>query len=246
MLNTYTLLYCRDEEDVFGNFLFFESVREGFPESNITVISNANEDHFNEQAKELCESISANYIIFPDECTHHGLIDHLLKTETQPFYLIDPDTIWYSPMPQEYDAAIAGRYISAFFDVYHNANTFPRLHTSCLYLDPIRIRTQLDAAERNFEFNPVDPALFHLDDVWYRHDTLSKMYGLLKCVNEVEVFDEEVNKKFSHLFCGTHLSLVGKSIRELKEANYKVRQDRNYARQMQMMQEEYFTNNPWI
>ena len=182
MLTVYTLLYCRANEDKEGNFIFFDSVRKGFPNAQINVYSNANSKEFNKKAKSKCESIDANFIELKDEIQHYYFIEHILNAKNKPFYIIDPDTVWFDEMPLKFDADIAGRYIPNFYDKYSDTNTFSRLHTSCLYVNPVSTKEHLAQTAFSGEINLIKPTIFYLNKIRFRHDTCSSLYHFLKAV----------------------------------------------------------------
>jgi hypothetical protein len=237
-----TLLYCRNEEDARGNFLFFDTIRTGFPDATISVYGNRNDEHFDQAACEKAAEIGASYITLDKEIEHASLINASILHPNEPLYVIDPDTIWFEPMPAAFDAAMAGRFIPNFYDVYSQTNTHKRLHTSVLYLDPPRIRKALEGATR-FYFEPVFECTYYLDGALYRFDTLSKLYNFLS--DDCHSFTEEENLKFAHIFCGTHISLVKDFIPLLMDTHNLALTDHEFARSLYPLQNDFFISSPW-
>lgn len=244
-MNVHILLYCRSQENVIGNFLFFQTIRIAFPSQNIIVFSNDNDDLFNQKAAALCEKVKAELVILNSEVTHAEHISNLLSIETNPFYIVDPDTVWYEEMPCSYQALMAGRYIPNFYDFLTESNTYERLHTSCLYLDPDGIYEELSKVKYLHEFNPISPSIYYHDEIRYRYDTTSKLYNFLQFKGKTFNFDAQVNNKFAHLFCGTHLDIVSEAYPQLKNCYQKVLQDTEFAKTLKKEQDLFFLSSPW-
>jgi hypothetical protein len=245
MTKVHTLLYCRSSKDEEGNFLFFKTLRTGFPNCEINVYSNANSKSFNQIAKAFALKVDANFIELPQEIEHCNFIGYFLTNEKEPFYVIDPDTIWFDEMPTEFPADIAGRYIPNFHDKYSNSNTYERLHTSCLYLNPSSIQDRISTHEFHHEFDYIRPSIFYYQNKCYRHDTCSKLYGFLKNTNTALAFNEELNNKFAHLFCGTHLSQVSQDYPELEQQYVMCKENPEQAKVFFQKQQKFFLQTPW-
>ena len=244
MVEVRTLLYCRNSEDVRGNFLFFDTVRTGFPNATISVYGNYNDEQFDDVAHEKASEIGAHYLPLRKEIQHADFIHHTIFNtgNTDPLYIIDPDTIWFESMPESFDKSMAGRFIPDFYDVYSQSNTHKRLHTSVLYVDPPRIRKALEQATK-FYFEPVFECTYYLNGALYRFDTLSKLYNFLK--EDCHSFTKEENIKFAHIFCGTHASTVKNYIPELEATHDSALTDEKFARNLHVLQHDYFVSSPW-
>lgn len=244
-MNVHVLLYCRAEENIVGNFLFFQTIRTGFPDQDIFVFSNNNDDQFNKVASNLCTKINANFIVLDSEVSHAEHISNLLSIEKNPFYIVDPDTIWYEAMPYSYQALMAGRYIPDFYDFLSESNTYERFHTSCLYLNPSGIYEQLSKVEYLSEFDSIAPSIYYHNGIRYRHDTTSKLYHFFKFKGKTFNFDTEINNKFAHLFCGTHLDVASKAYPQLKDCYQKVLQDPEFGKTLKKEQDLVFLSSSW-
>ena len=215
----FVLLYCHSYENLPGNLLFFESVRIGFPDAEIHVVDNDCAHVYREQFESKTEKINGIFSTFKREVLHSNFIESLVKEESEDFYIIDPDTVWFRRMPENYDAPIAGRLIPAFFDSYTGCNTFSRLHTSCLFLSPARIRNQI-AMLNKFAFNGFHDDMIKQDGSWFRYDTCGKLFHALR--EKAHIFNDQENSAFAHLFCGTHLSLIKQYYPQLAEIHKSV------------------------
>jgi len=127
-----TLLYCRHPKDAAGNWMFFETIRKAFPVEIINVYSNDNSEEFNCVALEKCQQIGANFLLIENEIEHTNFIEALLQVVEEPFYVVDPDTIWFKEMPKTFNGALAGRLIPDFYDTYTKSNTHTKEYTLVL------------------------------------------------------------------------------------------------------------------
>jgi len=217
-MNVHVLLYCRTEEDVKGNTLFFDTVRVGFPDATIHVWDNANQDAYRNRFKSDSNAVNCEHHNIEREILHSDWIKHLVDVEKQPFYIIDPDTIWYDKMPERFDAAIAGRVIPEFFDHYTGCFTFERIHTSCIYIDPLVVQNAMDV-EGKFAFDWASDDMIPDPDQkgeWLRFDTCAKLYHAMP-TKLIHKFTDEENSKFAQLFCGTHQSIIKNYYKELAD-----------------------------
>tara|TARA_Y100000004_G_C8808786_1_gene366687 strand:+ start:15 stop:758 length:744 start_codon:yes stop_codon:yes gene_type:complete len=244
-MKVFTLLFSRSQ-DYYGNLLFFDTVRQAFPKAEINVISNANSSKFDSIAEDKCLSVNANFYTLDKEITHEHFIEHLITTEEEDFYLIDPDTIWFEEMPWDLDTAIAGRYIPNYYCQNWEAFTHDRLHTSCFFVSPKRLNSLLSNSKHSVEFNLVAPFVYYVDGQRMRFDTCSQLFHFLKPYNQALTFDEELNSKFCHLFCGTHLEFIEEGMRHsLVKMHQHALSGVENAKQLVHMQNEYFKAHSW-
>lgn len=239
-----TLLYCRHTKDVAGNLIFFDTVRTAFPVEIINVYSNQNSKEFDHVVMEKCRQIDANFVPIEEEIEHVDLITSLIYLNEKPFYIVDPDVIWFKEMPKVFMGALAGRLIPDFYDTYTKSNTHKRIHTSVMWLDPEKIKNLLTTAS-NFTFAPYSECTYYLNKNLYRFDTLAKLYHFLVIEDACFEFTEKENSNFAHLFCGTHLSIVGDEVKELEVMHKKAATDKKFAASLYEQQVKYFNNNPW-
>lgn len=245
-MKVFTLLYSRSQEDDAGNFVFFETFKKGFPKAELFVYSNNNSSQFNEKAKELTYKNNGKFFVFSEEVEHDEFISYLIYTQDEPFYLIDPDTIWFEEMPNYIDSALAGRFIPKFYDLYNDANTFERLHTSCLYISPEKIKQIYRNTLKYCDLNYIKPFVYYVGGKRYMFDTTAQLYQLLENYNLTHAFDEAIDQKFCHLFCGSHISLISKVYPELIKAHRYAIENEEYAKQLKKEQDLFFLSSPWI
>ncbi len=244
-MKVFTLLYSRSE-DYYGNLLFFDTVRRAFPKAEVHVVSNANSPKFDSMAANKCLSIDAKFYSLDTEISHEYFVEHLVSTEENDFYLIDPDTIWFEAMPWDFSAAVAGRYIPEYFCQHCDAFTHDRLHTSCLFISPKRLNDLLSKVERSTECNLFAPFTYYVNGKRMRFDTCSQLFHFLKTFDQAQAFDKDLNSKFCHLFCGTHLELIEEGMRRsLTKMHEHALSGTENARQLFDLQNKYFMEHSW-
>lgn len=182
-MNVYILATCRKEELLPYTLLIFKSIRVGFPTANIQVAGNALPEFALGQVIEACAASGCSFLN-GSETIHHHFIEDLLTTEYEPFILCDTDIHFFNNVEDwKFDTALAGFRIPEFFDEFTNAITRSRLHTSLLYIDPVKVREQVKAYESQFPstpFNPlvnlIHPLCLPFNGRGYFHDTCSLVY----------------------------------------------------------------------
>ena len=252
-MKVFVLQYCRTDIDLFGNCLFQDSVRNSFPDDEIIVYDNFNPIKYCSIFKEKADKIGAEFKILKREYRHTEYILQLINQETEPFYLIDPDTIWFEPLPQHFDAAIAGRYVPPFNlrlgpkNISHHIPNFlaydlPVIHTCCMYIDPIKCKNiikesvfgdQLIHSKKVFTWNKVN----------YRTDSAGLFYTLYQ--DQCQVFSDDDNAKFAHLLCGTHISKVQKSAPDILKLHQKFQSNLISPRQLYSIQMDFYERLKW-
>jgi hypothetical protein len=239
-----TLLYCRHPKDAAGNWVFFETIRKAFPEETINVYSNQNSKEFDCVAMKKCQQVNANFLPIENEIKHSEFIASLITLSKKPFYVVDPDVIWFKKMPKSFTGAMAGRLIPDFYDTYTKSNTHKRIHTSVMWLDPEKIKELLTTVTW-FQFDPISSCTYYLNGCLYRFDSLAKLYQFLVTKDSCYEFTKKENDGFAHLFCGTHLSVVGDEIEQLEATHKKAITDKKFAMSLYDQQVQYFNSTPW-
>jgi len=245
-MNVFTLLFSRSTKDNPGNFVFFKTLKKGFKNVKLNVFSNANDFEFDLIAEKYTKQYNGIFTKLKTEIEHSDFILFLINTETEPFYVIDPDTIWFDQMPKIFSKPLAGRYIPRFYDKHTDTNTYDRLHTSCLYINPKLLKEQLSNIYFANNINLISPFIYYLNSKRYRFDTAAQLFHFLNPINAVEIFNEEINKKFCHLFCGSSLEEVSKSYPMLWEIHKLAVEDSCYAMDLKNKQDILFNSLPWI
>ena len=252
-MKVFVLQYCRTDIDLFGNCLFQDSVRNSFPDDEIIVYDNFNPIKYCSIFKEKADKIGAEFKILKREYRHTEYILQLINQETEPFYLIDPDTIWFEPLPQHFDAAIAGRYVPPFNlrlgpkNISHHIPNFlaydlPVIHTCCMYIDPIKCKNIIKESVFGDNLIHTSP-VFSWNKVKYWIDSVGLFYTLYQ--DQCQVFSDDDNAKFAHLLCGTHISKIQHWFPEILEIHQKVHSNSISPRQLYSIQMDFYEKFKW-
>lgn len=229
------LASCRNERLLHATTCVFKTLRVGFPTARVHV-------HMNGLA-------GMAYRIVLDACTEVGAVaevdryvDHwqwirnLVGVMNSPFYLLDTDIfLWENCENWSWgDASMAGRYMPEFRAEYPPSITQPRLHTSFLYIDPVRLRADIQRYEATIpkswfttppdlfapQFVPMKLSVasqaegywpfgfYQTNNLFY--DTCSFLYQIAKS----QSFSEEQLDCYDHLHCGCSADIVGPHIAE--------------------------------
>ena len=240
-MKVFVLQFCRTDIDLFGNCLFYDSVRNSFPDGEIIVYDNFNPIKYRSIFKEKADKIGAEFKMFKREFAHTEYISQLINRETKPFYLIDPDTIWFEPLPQHFDAAIAGRYTPPYYYPDDQCYTLPRIHTCCMYIDPIKCKNIIK--ESVFGNNLIHTSGFSWNKVKYFIDSVGLFYISYK--DQCQVFSDDDNSKFAHLLNGTHISVIQKTFPEMLKIHQKVQFNLISPRQLHSIENNLYERVKW-
>ena len=130
----------------------------------------------------LCKKVSAKSDSV--DTIHHEWIEALVKTENEPFFILDTDVIFYSSFEgYKFDVPLAGRRISEWDDGFSGCVTRARLHPSLLYIDPVMVRSAIELFESQVpktvftpKVNLFYPICLPFKRRWYFNDTCSLLY----------------------------------------------------------------------
>lgn len=225
----FILATCRKLELLPATTLVFNSLRTGFPNAEIIVHINGDAPPAVEDAaRKLAAGISRRRV------THHEWIESLIALEDSPFWTSDTDVIFWEKVEHwgpMFKAPLAGRYIPGFQCEFTKAWTMPRLHTSLMYIDPIRVRDEIDgytAGIPDTYFTPrptlmnlvypqfipekvaVEMGKYRVKNVFY--DTCSLLHNAIFS----QPFGEDQLDAYSHLNCGTIADIVSPHITDGK------------------------------
>lgn len=216
-MNVFILATCRKPELAPMTELVFKTLRVGFPTANITV-------YINGECRNNCPNLKLESGTIVTECDtiHHKWIKQLIQSEQEPFYVLDTDVIFYESFERFVfpGSALAGWRIPEFQDEFTGAITRSRLHTSLLYIDPVRVREQLEKYRSQFPatpFNPLASSFYPLclpfNGKGYFYDTCSMLYH---AIGGTEFTAEQKNAYF-HFNFGTLSDLVLHRLSDGKE-----------------------------
>ena len=123
------LATCRKPELAPMTRLVFDTLRVGFPTNPVTV-------HLNHGCESHCPDILAdcervNATIKRCEMIHHAWIEWLVASNSEPFYILDTDLIFYGNIePWQHSGPLAGYLVPEWIDEYSGCVTRARLHPS--------------------------------------------------------------------------------------------------------------------
>lgn len=205
------LATARKEELLSYTLLVFKSLRVGFPTAEVIVTGNALPGWALAFVEASCEKAGCRFENGP-ETIHHDWISRLLIEESEPFVLSDTDIIYYQKVEDwAFETALAGFRVPEFFDEFTNAITRSRLHTSLLYIDPVKVREQVNAYESQFPVTPFNPLMNLIAPVCLPfngrgmfHDTCSLLFHAIGGTP----FTDQQKESYAHLNFGTLEDLV--------------------------------------
>lgn len=229
----FILATVRKPELLAATTLVFETLRVGFPTAELHV-------HFNES--QTCPfggafsavnraALSCGAAPVSRRMNHHEWIESLIDLEDEPFWICDTDVIFFDKVEHwgpMFKAPLAGRYIPGFNCEFTKAWTMPRLHTSLMYIDPVKVRAEIEeynATIPNTYFTP-RPNLIYPQfcpekipagmGLWKTENIFYDTCAMLSNAVFTQPFGEDQLDAFAHLNCGTIADIVGPHITDGK------------------------------
>lgn len=242
----FVLTYCRSPELLYGNLLVFGSIRVGWPTATVTVVDNCSTLEARREIEREARRVGANFVALDHEIKHHSFIQRVIEdTDHGAIAISDPDVIYWSSMQDlHFDGLMAGRLIPAFFDNRKGAITAERLHTSLLVIPDVQaLKAKLAELPRVFfEYCGAAPCAYFKDGRWFHYDTMGVAYAALKA--HCQPFSERELDCYDHIFCGTHLDIVGPQLdrtgsQMLAEIHAQAKGDPSKLRGLWRQQEAY-------
>ncbi len=210
-MKVFILATCRKEELRPYTELVFKTLRVGFPTAEVEVHFNGGTIGTVEKTCDLAVAAGCKLNSIK-ETTHHDWISGLLLEQNEPFWLVDPDVIFYGKVEHwEFGGPLAGYRIPEFNDPFLKAITRARLHTSLLYVNPEYVRLAWKSylgRHPSTRFNPaadcVNPLYMPLNRQTIFYDTMALMYHAIGG----EQFTPEQKNAYFHFHFGTFSDLV--------------------------------------
>jgi hypothetical protein len=232
--------------------LVFDTLRVGFPSAEVHVCINAEPDLAVVVREEILKLLP-EAIITEAQTIHHEWIEKLIRDQTEPFYLVDTDVIFYRRFEQySFTEALAGWRIPEWLDAFSGCITRARLHPSLLYVNPVKVMGQLASVygavpETRFTptVNPFHPLCLPFKGRMYFHDTLSLLYHAIGGT----AFTDVQKDAYCHFNFGTIPDVVMGRLPKLEAQAISIRRLdilSNYACGFGAWreQEEYYANHP--
>ena len=212
MKRVYVLTYCKDIQQLYGAMLVFDTIRVGFPTAEIIVVDNNSISDAVIEIEKAADKVNAKFIKLEKEVFHHEYLRFILNSENDEaqIYIIDPDVIfWENVETFTTNKLMAGRLIPEFFDAYTDVLTKARIHTSFLHIPSVNLlRDRINIMENKYRTDLIKYITLKTNDEWVMWDTFAQVFECLH--SDIEVFTEEKNECFEHIFCGSHLNLLAK------------------------------------
>lgn len=204
-MNVFLLATCRKPELLPFTLLVFKTLRVGFPAASVSVCINPMDSESQSEVIKACDSVGANYQHI--DLIHHLWAESLVKNQTEPFWIVDTDMIFFNSMEdQKFDLPLAGYRIPEWRDSFSGCVTRARLHTSLLYVDPVKVMAKVYVYESkiaNTEFTPkvnlFHPLVVPLKKEKYFYDTCSMLYHAVGG----ESFTDQQKSRYFHFHWGT-------------------------------------------
>jgi len=201
------IVYCDNPELAGAAYLTLDSVRVGFPTSEITVHWCGNNVDVMKKVVEKADLIDAKVNYNFAGMTHPAVVKQLFLEESH-FILLDSDVVFWKNCEdfQPTKGLIAGRLIPQYECPVVEAVMIQRLHTSFMYfLDTSAIRDAIKKENlRYVTFDPISPFISCYQGRRHFYDTTANLYQLI----DGEIFDEEMMDRFDHLGCGSYIDKV--------------------------------------
>lgn len=217
-MNIHILATCRKPELLDATTLVFKSLRVGFPNANVYVSDNNLSREHREVIHKHCKDIGAR--LFLTRATiHHEWIESLVEHNYEPFIILDTDiTFWDNCEGWSFDTAIAGRCIPPFIDPFSKCITMRRLHGSFLYVDPSKLKMQVEKYKNKFPQTPFTPVTSLFNPLIIPHvgqsiffDTCAFLYH---AIGGAEFTHEQLDC-YDHLNCGTISDIVSPHLTDI-------------------------------
>lgn len=234
-MHVFILTYCRKAELLYGTTMVFDTLRTGFPHSEVTVVDNASVPEVRpviaERAKASgCRFVQLSSTVLPEVFFEGVLgardvrryddvmnIERLrLRSRVGPpeegtVVFVDPDVcFWQSCEAWNFEQLVAGRLIPAFRSESLSLSRIelPRLHTSFLWVPDVRrLRVHLQEVWRRHPvFEPFMSYEFKLGGNWYFLDRGAALYMALG--DDAYAFTERELDCYDHLCAGSYLDRV--------------------------------------
>jgi hypothetical protein len=146
---------CFNASQIDAASFVFKTIRTGFPTAEIVLVIGNTIPTLREAIVEAAVGAGINPTR-NDDYADRLLVDvyaGFLRTEQKPFFYCDTDVFFWDSienhLPEFEEASLAGRYIPKFFDRFTRCVTMPRLHSCLLYVNPLRVRREIEEHHRS-------------------------------------------------------------------------------------------------
>jgi hypothetical protein len=248
-MKVHVLATCRKPELAPFTELVFKTLRVGFPTYDVVVHINGEASDNCPSLPDLCKGVNAETRLV--NTIHHTWIESLLQSESDPFWILDTDVIFYESIEEVgVSDALVGCRIPEWQDEFSGAITRPRLHPSLLYINPTLVRAKLAkflSVLPDTPFTPpcnfINPLCLPLDGRMYFHDTMSLLYHAIGG----RAFTADERDKFFHFNFGSIPDIVLPRLKDaepMTAARKAVMDNPELGRGAWRAQDEYYASKP--
>lgn len=228
----YILATCRKPELLRATTLVFDTLRTGFPTSDVMVCVNPCTKEILKRITDACLRANVTNIWNMESyVVHHDWIEKVFAMADGPSVICDTDMIFWDKCEDwEFNKPLAGRLVPAFEDTFTTRRTHSRLHTSLMVFAPSTLREEIRTynnliPESPFKVIPnlIRPLYYTNVDAYHSmvdcfFDTCALLYHAIGG----EHFTEHQKDCYDHLQSGTVSDIVSPAheaahMRELHE-----------------------------
>lgn len=217
------LASCLDLALLPSTLLVFKTLRIGFPTAKVVVWCNGLAGEADDAVKQAAHEVGAyatytGSVIAPQ--VHGQWMADRIEYESGPLVFVDTDMVFHAPVEGwRFETGIAGRYLRRYLCPFTRCVTEPRLHTSLLFVDPDKLRGEMDVYGDTFHESPFNP----LVDLWpavtlpertragvvnHFYDTACLAYQAVGGTS----FTPSQLDAYDHLFAGTYLNALAPAL----------------------------------
>lgn len=246
-MKVHILTTCLNPELEASSLLVFRTIRTGFPTAEIKVYSNNLPPTTLAKLSALCESVGATIDLIGQSFSHDDWIEALINLQSEPFWIVDPDVVFFGSVEKFKCPMMGGRFEPQFEEEWTASTHMARLHTAVMYLDPVAIR----CAIREWRSRHV-PRIFPnaiaslvrqqfscLNGRTLFYDSTAGLYHAFGGTP----FTDEINSRFEHLHCGSYADIISQeteSLRGLVDLHKRLCHDVESARGIRLEQDKYY------
>lgn len=203
------------DEDIRTATLVFQTIRVGFPWSDIVCEYTGNPKHLPE-IRSLCSKYDVTCATsHPFKTTNDIIISDRIQHHNGEVVFIDSDMIfWESVEDFKPSRLISGRVIPQYVCPYTKMTNIARVHPSFLWVKNchfLRVQTTSPVSSRFVPNNIIKPAVVFDGGRWIFYDTCASLSNILGA----QSFTEDMLNKYDHLFASTFVKEVAKETVEL-------------------------------
>jgi hypothetical protein len=239
----YILSTCRKIELLRAATLVFDTLRIGFPDSQVHVWTNSPMAEAR-KALEKC-ALRADCEIRHIDTIHHRWIEMLVGDNDEPFWICDTDVIFWNrcDLWNMQGKWLSGCLTPGFYDRFTRCKTMPRLHTSLLYIDPERLRLRLREWRQGIHFTEFNPAVNLYYPLTLPPNTFYDTCSLLYQAVGGSAFSPAQLACYEHLHCATWVDLIEPTYPGMKSLHESFFERPDLARGLRDVQSKFYAAN---